>query len=122
MALVSALFSVTASETTAYTLHNAYSTDLYTVLDAHYMENHATEYSSQYQLSECLSQYDPDWAAGNPTFSYSSLNTSVARVSSGGLVTFLQSGSCVILVTAAEDGYNDKIFAVYLTGATWGGA
>ena len=77
--------------------------------------------SSQYQLAYNLSQFNPTWAAGNPTISYSSLDPTVATVGSGGLVTFAQTGTARIIVTATESGYANQTFEIRLSGTLSGG-
>ena len=82
----------------------------------------ATKYTphEQYQLSPSLwSSHDPAWAGGDPEFAYSIAeeDSSIASVSTTGLVTFLESGTCTIYVVATETGKPDQTFELRLTGA-----
>jgi hypothetical protein len=120
VALVSSLFSESWAKGT-YTRWIADPALAQQVLDADVRFSHTDATADQYQLTEHQSQYDPDWAAGAPDFSYQSLNPYVATVDSNGLVQFVQNGSCTIVVTASEDGYDDRTFAINLTGQTYGG-
>ena len=120
VALVSTLFGVTAKTAVPYTI-TAASRSTQTVLDATQVTSTTAVCSNQYQLSYNLSQFNPAWAAGNPTITYSSLEPSVASVSSGGLVTFAQSGTCQIIATATESGYANQTCELRLSGTVSGG-
>ncbi len=120
VALVSSLFSESWVKGT-YTRWIADPMVMYQDLDAYVRISHTDATADQYQLTEHLSQYDPDWAEGEPEFSYQSLDESVATVDSTGLVQFVHNGSCTIVVTASEGGYDDQTFAINLTGAIYGG-
>ena len=120
VALVSTLFSVTAANAAPYTV-TAASRSTQIVLDANQITNTSAVCSSQYQLTSNLSQFNPTWTAGNPTITYSSLDPTVATVSSGGLVTFAQSGTARILATATESGYANQTFELRLSGTVSGG-
>ncbi len=120
VALVSSLFSESWVKGT-YTRWIADPCLVQQVLDADVRFSHTDATADQYQLTEHLSQYDPDWAEGEPELSYQSLDESVATVNGNGLVQFVESGSCMIVVTATEEGYDDQTFAINLTGQIYGG-
>ena len=120
VALVSSLFQLSAAVADPYVITAAHS-ETATVLDAAATTDTTAVVINQYQLSHSLSQHDPDWAAGNPSITYSSLDSSVATVDSAGLVTFHEAGTCRILATATEDGYPIETFEIRLTGVISGG-
>ncbi len=120
VALVSSLFSDSWVKST-YPIWLASPDVMQHALDAGVGIHYTDKTADQYQLTEHLSQYDPDWAAGGPDFSYESLDTAVATVDNAGLVQFVATGSCSIVVTATEDGHDDQTFAINLSGATYGG-
>ena len=54
--------------------------------------------------------------AGNPTYTYASSNSSIATVSSTGLVNFIDAGECAITVTASLNGNPQVIVPVLVIG------
>jgi autotransporter-associated beta strand protein len=117
VALVSSLFDVSSASISPLLYDETH--DVNHDLDA---TQYAKEtYISRYQLSTSLSQHDLDWYNGDPQFTFVSEDTEIATVSSMGVVTFLEPGTCRILVTASEEGGSEQTFEVTLIGSLSGG-
>ena len=119
VALVSSLFNVAAVAADPYRV-SAHS-EIEAILDAERATSTTAIASDRFQLSCYLSQHDPLWAAGGPSIAFASLDSSVASVDTGGLVTFYQTGTCRIIATATEAGYAAETFEIRLTGTFSGG-